>query len=380
MDFNFTDEQEMLRKLAEEIFEAEVSSARLKQIEGQDRWFDEALWKKLAQADLLGIPIPVAQGGMGYGLLELCLLLEQQGRHLAPVPLLPTLVMGALPIAKFGSPQQQRAYLPAVAAGDLMLTAALEEPTGRDPLEPATEALRDGDGYKLRGIKHEVPAVDLAQRIIIPAQSVEGPRNFLVDPEAPGLRATKSRTSTGEPLFLLELSDVRVGPADFLGDAGNGREILEWIYQSTLAAVCLLQVGVSQRTLEMTTGYVRERVQFDVPVGSFQAVQHRCSDGYIDVAAMRWSAWRAAWLLEEGRSAGDEMTIAKFWAADGGSRIANSAMHLHGGIGVDLDYPIHRYFLWAKALELMLGGAAPQLSRLGAQMAADPPQDLQEVL
>ena len=380
MDFNFTEEQEMLGNLAGEIFQAEVTSARLKQIEGQDRWFDDALWKNLAEADLLGIPVPEAHGGMGYGLLELCVLLEQQGRALAPVPLLPTLVMGALPIAKFGSPQQQQDYLPAVAAGELMLTAALEEPAGQDPLEPTTRAVKVGDGYKLSGIKHEVPAVDLAQRIIIPAQSAEGVRLFLVDPAAPGLRATKSRTSTGEPLFLLELTDVAVGPADFLGDAENGGEILEWIYRSTLAALCLLQVGVSERTLEMTAGYVRERVQFGVPVGSFQAVQHRCADGYIDVAAMRWSAWQGAWLLEQGRSAGDEIAIAKFWAADAGSRIANSAMHLHGGIGVDLDYPIHRYFLWAKALELTLGGAAPHLSRLGAQMAAHPPQDQQEVM
>jgi alkylation response protein AidB-like acyl-CoA dehydrogenase len=380
MDFNFTEEQEMLGNLAGEIFQAEVTSASLKKVDRQDRWFDEELWKKLAEADLLGIPVPEAQGGMGYGLLELCLLLEQQGRELAPVPLLPTLVMGALPIAKFGSAQQQQDYLPAVAAGELMLTAALEEPAGQDPLEPSTKAVRDADGYKLSGIKHEVPAVDLAQRITIPAQSAEGVRVFLVDPAAPGLRATKSRTSTGEPLFLLELTDVPVGPADCLGDAENGREVLEWIYQSTLAALCLLQVGVSQRTLEITTDYVRERRQFGVPVGSFQAVQHRCSDDYIDLAATRWSAWRAAWLVEEGRSACDEIAIAKFWAADAGSRIANSAMHLHAGIGVDVDYPIHRYFLWAKGLELTLGGAAQQLSRLGAQMAANPPQDLQEVL
>jgi len=379
MDFRFTEEQEALRNLAGEIFQSEVTSERLKRIEGQGRWFDEALWNKLNQADLLGIPVPEAHGGMGYGLLELGLLLEQQGRALAPVPLLPTLVMGALPISKFGSLQQRQDYLPAVAAGESMLTAALEESTGGDPLTPVTRAVEDGDGYKLRGVKHEVPAVDLAQRIIVPAQSAEGVRIFLVDPAAPGLRVTKNRTSTGEPLFVLELHDVRVGPADFLGNADNGRDILEWMYQSTLAALCLLQVGVSERTLEMTAGYVRERIQFDVPVGSFQAVQHRCADGYIDLTAMRWSAWRAVWLLEQGRSAGDETAIAKFWAADGGSRIANSAMHLHGGIGVDLDYPIHRYFLWAKALELMLGGAGPQLSRLGAQMAANPPRDLQEV-
>jgi alkylation response protein AidB-like acyl-CoA dehydrogenase len=139
--------------------------------------------------------------------------------------------------------------------------------------------------------------------------------------------------------------------------------------------VAAQQVGVSERALEITTAYVRDREQFGVPIGSFQAVQHRSADGFIDLEAMRWTMWRAAWLLAAGQPAGRDAMVAKFWAADAGSRIANSTIHLHGGIGSDVDYPIQRYFLWAKSLELTLGSASPMLRRLGQDMAATGPQE-----
>jgi alkylation response protein AidB-like acyl-CoA dehydrogenase len=135
------------------------------------------------------------------------------------------------------------------------------------------------------------------------------------------------------------------------------------------------QVGVSERALEITTAHLRERVQFGAPIGSFPAVQQRAADCWIDLQALRWTAWRAAWLLAEGRPALREAAVAKFWAAEAGSRIANAAQHLHGGLGVDIEYPIHRHFLWSKALELALGGAAPQLARLGRELAATPPSE-----
>jgi alkylation response protein AidB-like acyl-CoA dehydrogenase len=148
-----------------------------------------------------------------------------------------------------------------------------------------------------------------------------------------------------------------------------------WLHERALVASAVLQAGVSERALRMTADYVRERVQFGVPIGSFQAVQHRCADGFIDLEALRWSAWRAAWRLAEGLPAAREAAVAKFWAADAGSRIANAALHLHGGLGADVDYPIHRYFLRSKALELCLGGAAPQLAWLGSELARSGPKE-----
>jgi alkylation response protein AidB-like acyl-CoA dehydrogenase len=150
--------------------------------------------------------------------------------------------------------------------------------------------------------------------------------------------------------------------------------MLRWIHERATVAVCATQIGVCERALEITAEYARERVQFGVPIGSFQAVQHRCADCLIDLESIRWTTWRAVSRLARGLPAAREATVAKFWAADGGARIAST---VHAGLGVDLDYPIHRYFLWAKSLELELGAAAPQLVRLGRDMARTGPQELQ---
>jgi alkylation response protein AidB-like acyl-CoA dehydrogenase len=148
------------------------------------------------------------------------------------------------------------------------------------------------------------------------------------------------------------------------------------MYERAVVATCAMQVGVSERVLEVTSDYVREREQFGVPIGTFQAVQHRCADCYIDLEAIRWVTWRAVWMISRGVPATREAMVAKFWAAEGGVRIATAAQHLHGGIGSDVDYPTHRYFLWSKALELSLGSAMPQLARLGRELAQTGPQEL----
>ena len=155
----------------------------------------------------------------------------------------------------------------------------------------------------------------------------------------------------------------------------DGVEILAWLHERALVATCSLQVGVCERALEITSSYVSERHQFGAPLGSFQAVQHRAADCYVDLEAMRWVHWRAAWRLSENLPAFRETRVAKFWAAEAGARIAGAAQHLHGGMGVDLDYPIHRYFLRARQLELSLGGATPQLVTLGRDMARTGPQE-----
>ena len=184
--------------------------------------------------------------------------------------------------------------------------------------------------------------------------------------------------STGAPLFTVTLRKVRVSESDRLGGPdANGEALVRSIREHALVATAALQIGVSDRAIQITAGYVREREQFGVPIGSFQAVQHRAADGFIDLEALRWCTWRAAFRLSAGLPAAREASVAKFWAAEAGSRIANSCVHLHGGMGSDTDYPIQRYFLWSKALELSLGSASPQLAWLGAEMArTGPVEDL----
>ena len=353
MDFSFSEEQTTISELAREILGREAETARVKEVERSADWMDEELWSKLAEANLLGIAIPEALGGMGMGFLELCSLLEEVGRVVAPLPVLETLVLGALPLAVHGTDAQRSAWLPAVASGEAVLTAALDDPGSADPAAPATTAIRDGAAYLLSGAKRPVPFARRADRILVPAATDDGVCIFLVDPRSAGVTLDAQTTSTGAPFFALGLDAVRVLEGDRLGGAeADGAALVAWIREHALVGIAALQMGVSDQAIQITAGYVREREQFGVPIGSFQAVQHRAADGFIDLEALRWCTWRAAFRLAEGLSAAREAAVAKFWAADAGSRIANSCVHLHGGMGSDTDYPIHRYFLWSKALEL----------------------------
>ena len=369
MDFSFTEEQEAVRDLTRQILGERITHERLKEIEAGTARFDRETWVELAKANLLGVALPEDVGGSGLGFIELCLLLEQVGRTTAPLPVLATVVMGALPVAEFGSAEQRSELLPAVVAGDLVLTAALVE-FGTEPARPMTTAQRDGDGWRLDGVKICVPAGMLAGRVLVPARTGEDSVGvFLVDPEASGVTRERQDTTSGQPEARLELSGA---PGELLGNAEDGAAIVEWIVERTTAGLCALAVGVCEEALRMTAEYTKTREQFDRPIATFQAVGQRAADAYIDTEAIRLTTWQAAWRLSAGLPATHEVAIAKFWASEGGQRVVHAAQHLHGGIGVDKDYPLHRYFLLAKQIELTLGGTTPQLLKLGALLAAEP--------
>ena len=369
MDLAFSPEQEALGGLAQEILTGHVTTHRLKEIEAAPERHDRALWSELARANLLGVGIEESFGGIGGGLVELCLVLEQAGAAAAPVPLWPTLALGALPIARFGSEDQRRSLLPRVAAGEAICSGALAEPDSIDPLAPSTVAAWEGDAWRLRGAKNAVPAAHLAQRILVPARSNGGAGVFLLEPGTGGVMLHRQVATSGEATFHMDLEDAAVLEDDVLVEPGTRPEALAWIHDVALTGLCALQVGYAERALRLTAGYVSEREQFGRPLAKFQAVQQRVADCYIDVEAMRWTMWQAAWRIDEGLPASEEVAIAKFWAADGGHRVLAAAQHLHGGIGVDLDYPLHRYTLGAKQVELALGGATRQLARLGGFLA-----------
>jgi hypothetical protein len=372
MDFALNDEQDAVRDLAKQILEGHVTQERLKEIEAGTQRIDRRLWAELARANLLGIGVPEEAGGSGLGFVELFLLLEQVGRTVAPVPLLPTLVLGALPIAEHGTSEQRQRYLPPVVAGDLFLTAALAE-VGTETTRPVTTARRDGAGWRLDGVKVCVPAAAVAGRVLTPARTDEDAVGlFLVDPAGDGVSAEDQQTTSGQPEQRLELAGARVPAEDVLGDPARGGPVLDWLLERATVAYCAVAVGVCEEALRLTADYTRTREQFDRPIASFQAVGQRAADAYIDTEAVRLTAVHAAWRLASGLPAAEEVAVAKFWAADGGQRVVHAAQHLHGGIGVDRDYPLHRYFLWAKQLELTLGGATAQLRHLGSLLANEP--------
>jgi alkylation response protein AidB-like acyl-CoA dehydrogenase len=368
MDFTFSEEQEAVRDLAAQVFEGHATTERVKHVEGSDERFDRELWRALADAGLLAIAVPEEHGGSGLGLVELCLLLDQQGRRVAPVPLWPTLVLGALPIAEFGSPDQQKEWLPRVASGEVVLTAALSEPGVNDALRPQVTATRHGDTWRLDGAKPSVPAAHIADRVLVPASTGHDALGvFLVDPAGSGVERTVAATTDRQKVAHLEFTGA---PAEQLGD--DAERVTAWMLDRALVGLGAMQVGVAEGAVRMAAAYTSERQQFGRPLSTFQGVALKAADAYIDTEAMRVTLWQAAWRLTAGLDATREVMVAKWWASEGGQRVVHITQHLHGGMGADVDYPVHRYFLWGKQIEDTLGGASAQLARLGQALAEAP--------
>jgi acyl-CoA dehydrogenase len=374
MDFSFSEEQEAVRELADRIFADLSTQERLRELELEpdgDR-FDRKLWSELAAAGLLGIALPEAVGGAGLGFLEAGLLAEAAGRTAAYVPVVETLAAAAPAIARFGTDAQQQRWLPDVVAGDSVLTTALVE-LGGTPGAPATVAEPSGDGWILTGVKACVPSGTFADAVLVSARiEPDAVAVFLVGSGAEGLTIERQVANNGQPEGLLTLSGTAVGPDALLGSVADGPAVIDWLVQRSTAALALVQAGAAAASIALLAEYTKTREQFGKPIATFQAVGQRAADAYVDAEAIRLTAWQAAWRLDEGLPAEKEIAVAKFWAADGGQRVVHAAVHLHGGVGVDREYPLHRFFLNTKHIELTLGGATDQLLRLGATLAAEP--------
>lgn len=372
MDFRFDEAEQAVADLAREILEDHASHERLKEREASGAPHDAKLWQALAESNLLGTAIPEAHGGSDLGFLALCALLQEVGRSVAPVPVFPALVLGGLPLTQFGSEAQQQAWLPEVARGERIVTAALSELESSDPLRPLTRAEPQAAGVRLTGTKTHVPSAEQATHILIPARCDDGSIGlFYVEPGSAGVTLAAQQTSDGQPHAWLELTGAVVAESARLAPDRDGAEVLRWLVERAIAARCTMQLGVIERALEMTAAYSRERIQFDRPIGSFQAVHQRAADAYINVEAVRLSALEAAWRLSQDLPAREHVAVAKFWAAEGGQSAAYACQHLHGGIGIDMDYPLHRYFTWAIQIEHELGCAKHQLERLGRSIALE---------
>ena len=363
MDFAFTPEQEALRELARRLLEDHVTPDRLAAVEREDDGIDRKTWRALADAKLLGAAVPETFGGSGLGFIELCLVLEQIGRTVAPVPVFPTLVTGALPIAMFGTPAQRERWLPRVVAGESMLTAALVDAASDDPVAPTTSARRDGGTWRLDGVRDCVPAAHVSDVVLVPARTSGGPAVFLVDPRSQGVTLERQVATNRQVEARLTLAGAAGEPL------GEGADVLAWMTDRALVGLCAMQLGVTARALRMTADYTGRREQFGRPIATFQAVHQRAGDAFIDVAAIRLTCWQAAWRLAADMPAAADVAVAKFWASEAGHRVVYAAQHLHGGIGVDIDYPLHRYYLWAKRIELLLGSGTRQLARIGTELA-----------
>ncbi|MBJ18903.1 MAG: acyl-CoA/acyl-ACP dehydrogenase [bacterium] len=369
MNFSYSEEQQAIFDLASQILKDGTPQERLLELErAEGPRFDPDLWARLGQAGLLAIAVPEPYDGGGLGFVEVAGVIESIGCTTAPVPYFETVVLGGLAIAEFGSEDQKRAILPDLAAGERILTAALVEPEGEIEL-PGVRAIGKEGGWQLDGVKSYVPYAEVADQILVSAMTDEGPAVFIVDGKAAGVRLEALATTSQMPESRMTLTGVRLEPGALLGALDQGREIIEWIDLRANAALCSLMLGCCDAALEMTAEYSKTRKQFDQPIAMFQSVSHRQADAYIDTQAVRLSALEVAWLIAVGRSAEEEVAIAKHLAADAGYRVTLAAQHIHGGIGVDREYPVHRYYVYARHLELVLGGSTHHLRKLGKLIA-----------
>ncbi len=351
MDFSFSPDQESLRELAAKLFGDVCTNERLKAVAATESAIDHDLWAKMAETGLVGIAIPESAGGSGLGFTEACLVLSEAGRRAAPVPALG--VATAVEILKLTDAVDA---LEGVASGERIVTAALSEPLGSHRTPSAT--VTDG---KLTGVKSNVPAGLIASAFVVSA--VDG--LYLVAADAAGVTVERQDTSSGIPEAMVTFEGAT---AQCLG----GAELIPAALDRAETMMCVIAASACETALRLTADYVISRKQFDRAIASFQAVSQRAADAYIDTEGIRLTAWQAVWRLEHGHPSAAQVATAKFWASEGSNRVIAAAHHLHGGMGVDRDYPLHRYTFLCRQIEFSLGSATPSLARLGKELAGTP--------
>ena len=364
MDFTTTEAAQDLGGLVDTIVDAVCTPEHQRELDGLEQRFDRELWGKLIDADILSSASASALGGDGFGVLEQVAILVALGHQLAAVPYLDSVVLAAGALARFGTEELQQEWGAPAVSGEKILTVALHGEMGEGPVR----AVRAGEGYRLTGTRTQVGFGPVADAFLVPAETDSGTAVFLVAANDPGVSVNALETTGLGSVGHLTLDGTQVDATRTVG----GAEAVAWLETLATLGGSAFQLGVLERGLQMTAEYARTREQFDRPIGSFQAVGQRLADGYIDVKGLRLTLTQAAWRVSEDLPAEIDVASAAFWAADAGHRVAHSIVHVHGGVGVDTDHPVHRYFLAAKETEFALGGATRQLRRIGRELAETP--------
>jgi 3-oxo-4-pregnene-20-carboxyl-CoA dehydrogenase alpha subunit len=373
MDFTLGETEQAVASAAAEV----LDHARPPAEAGAD---DHALWKELSRAGLLSLALPAFLGGDELGVMAVATALTEIGRRAAPVPALATLALGVLPVVRWGDRGLQQALLDGVASGDTLLTAALREPSQVMPVVPATTAsLADGPGT-VSGVKIGVPCGPAADWILVPASIAAGGSGtavMVVAGSASGLSWQRAPSATGRPEYSLRLDAAPVSHVLGMGTKGDGAErpgrwagggrVVTDVYRLATAGACCLADGALAGALSLTSSHLAAREQFGRPLATFQAAAEKIADVYITSRTLHLATLSACWRLDTGRGAAADLDVAAYWLADRAPAALQTCHHLHGGIGMDVSYPLHRYSSLVKDLVRFVGGADYRLDRLGAR-------------
>ena len=372
MDLGLDEQQEMLRNFARDFLEKECPEQLVRQMEEDEKGYSPELWQKMAQQGWMGLIIPEQYGGAGMNLCELVVLLEEFGRALVPGPFLSTVVLGAVPVMEAGSEEQKQQFLPKIAAGELIMTMALTEPSAKwdadgvqmEAKRESASGGKDGADFVLSGTKLFVPDAHVSDYMVLVARTSKGAvaedgiTLFLVDSKSPGISYEVLKTIAADKQCEITFENVRVPAANVLGQVDKGWPVVERTKKVATIAASAYLVGLAQMDFDVTLNYAKERVQFGRPIGSFQAIQHKLADVVIDVDGSRFITYKAAWSLQEGEPDADAMiSMAKAWTSDASRRVVAHGQQIHGGIGFTKEYKIQLYFRRQKWMELMWGDA-----------------------
>ncbi|MCH6267278.1 acyl-CoA dehydrogenase family protein [Neobacillus citreus] len=376
MEFGLNEIQEEFKSTAHKFFKETCSISELRKVETLNNGFSPALYKEIAELGFLGLIIPEEYGGVGGSLMDLAIVVEEAGWAALPAPFLSTISYGVIPLLENGTEEQKRMLLPQIAEGKLIFTGAMSEPKAHyDLRHVAALADADGDGYSLSGKKLFVPFGESADYLLTLArtssgQSVgeQGLSLFLVKGSQPGIHFKPLPAVGPDRLYEVEYQNVTLLSSDALGDINNGWSVTQKTIQMAAALQCVEMAGVLRRALEVTNDYVKERRQFGRPIGSYQSVQHRLSDMFTIVEGGRLAAYQAIWRLEAGLPAEREVSIAKVWLGKAGQNVLTGAHQLHGGMGIDLDYPLQFCYRRFKSQQLNLGNASAFLKQISQSL------------
>jgi alkylation response protein AidB-like acyl-CoA dehydrogenase len=371
MNFGFNEEQELLRSTARKFLENECPSEVVRKLMDTPEGMTPALWGKLAEQGWLGLITPEAYDGMGLGLVDLVVLMEEMGRAVVPGPYFSTVLLGGLGIREAGTEAQKKEWLPKIAAGEKRVTLAWMEPSAQLGPEGVTLAAAEKGGtFTLSGTKLFVPDAHTADAVVVAARTgkpgAEGISLFLVPKGAKGLAVTLLPTmDQTRKLCEVTLKDVAVGGDAVLGATGSGWKALSRVLDRATVALCAEMCGGAQKVLDMTVEYAKIRQAFGRPIGSFQGVKHKAADMLVDVENSKSITYYAAWAMDEGVAEGPlAASMAKAYVSDAYRKVSAAGIQLHGGIGFTWEHDLHLYFKRAKGSEFTFGDATYHRERV----------------
>ncbi len=361
MDLRLSETQEILKKMARDFLTTECPKTLVRKLEQSDQGYSPEVWKKMAELGWMGLIIPEQYGGMGYSFLDLVILMEEIGRNILPGPLIAT-ITSTFPILEAGTEEQKKDFLPKIAQGKLILTTALLESEGVfDASGITVKATPKGNDFIINGTKLFVEMAHVANYILCVARTKEGssPEKgvtiFMVDAKAPGVRCEVMPTIAHDKLCEVSFNNVTVPKGSIIGKLDEGWPLVETILRKGAIIKSAESVGAIEVCVEMTVAYSKERVQYERPIGAFQALQHKMADMWTAMETSRYLTYKVAWMESQGLPCAKEASMAKAYVNEVYKDVSKWAVRLHGGIGTSADHDISFYYRRSKSADLAFG-------------------------